>query len=388
MIEPVVQFTFGLTGNVAPLLGDGWSFPEEGFAWTVGTRSRVRLPAPAAADDLVLELKVHGFCMPVALPSQTLTVSADGVTLGSTAVSETVTIAFAVPGSATARGFIDVTLEHPDAISPAAFRISEDSRTLAIAVFEMRLWRSHRLPGSLPTAPPIMTVARERGAALVAACGLLPADLMMRFESIGQNCEFGLVQRAVQAEPLSLLRFAGIELSSLMRGLETEFAGIDDPADFKLTRGVMDGRPEYMVFAQRHWVRFHTGIFIADMPDIAAVIERVRVYLGFLRRQFVETMASGERIFVFQHPAVMDTAHALPVLGRLCAHGPNALLYVTESESIAPGTVRQEAGGLYHGFIDVLPPPDEPDRINVDAWLSLCANTLRLSEEEKEAVLF
>jgi len=383
-----LQFTFGLKGNVAPLLGDGWSFPEQGFAWTVGTRSRVRLPAPGAGNDLVLELKVHGFCVPAALPSQALTVTVDGMMLGSAAVSETVAVAFAVPGSVTTRGFIDVTLEHPDAISPAALGLSDDLRTLAIAVFEMRLWRTRPLPRRLPTVAPIMTVASERDAALVAACGLLPADLAMRFESIGQNCEFGLVQRAVQAEPLSLLRFAGIELSSLLRGLETEFAGIDDPADFKLTRGVMDGRPEYMVFAERHWVRFHTGIFIADMPDIAAVIERVRVYLGFLRRQFVETMASGERIFVFQHPAVMDAAHALPLLGRLCKHGANSLLYVTESATIAPGTVRQEAGGLYHGFTDVLPPPDEPDRINVDAWLSLCANTLRLSEEETEAVLF
>jgi hypothetical protein len=302
-------------------------------------------------------------------------------------ISDLVTLAFGVPGEVTARGVLDVTLRHTYAVSPAALGVSEDARELAIAVWEMRLWRTQPSRKWLPALEPVAAAGYGRNEALRAACGLVPAELVMRFESIGQNCEFGLVQRAVQAEPLSLLRFAGIELSSLMRGLETAFEGIDDPAHFKLTSGMLDGRKEYMVFAARHWVRFHTAIFIDDMRDVAAVIERVRQYLRFLQRRFTETLASGEHIFVLQHPDAMDAAHALPVLSRLCAHGPNTLLYVTEDDTMPPGTVRQEAGGLFHGYIDVLPPPDEPDRINVDAWLSLCANTLRLVEE-KEAVLF
>ncbi len=32
-------------------------------------------------------------------------------------------------------------------------------------------------------------------------------DLMLQFESLGQNCEFGLVQRRAGADPLGLLRF-------------------------------------------------------------------------------------------------------------------------------------------------------------------------------------
>jgi hypothetical protein len=380
MIDPVVQITFGLGGNAAPLLGEGWSFPEEGFVWTVGALSRLRLPAPPAANDLVLELKVHGLCVPHALPAQTLTLEADGAPIGSAEVSDVITLAFAMPGEVTARGVLDVTLRHPDAVSPAVLGIGEDERKLAIAVFELRLWRTRPMRTKLPLLPPVAVGTGGRDEALRSACGLLPADLMMRFESIGQNCEFGLVQRAVQAEPLSLLRFAGIELWSLMRGLETGFDSIHDPTHFKLTTGVMDGRPEYMIFATRHWVRFHTGIFISDMPNITSVIERARNYLEFLQRRFVETLSAGNRIFVLQHPGAMDAAHALPVLSRLCAHGPNSLLYVTESETMAPGTVQQEAGGLYHGFTDVLPPPDEPDRINVGAWLSLCANTLLLMD--------
>ena len=34
-------------------------------------------------------------------------------------------------------------------------------------------------------------------------------DLVLQFESIGDNCELGLVQRRAGSEPLGLLRFAG-----------------------------------------------------------------------------------------------------------------------------------------------------------------------------------
>ena len=36
-------------------------------------------------------------------------------------------------------------------------------------------------------------------------------ELLLQFEPIGDNCEFGLMQQYFGAEPLSLLRFAGFE---------------------------------------------------------------------------------------------------------------------------------------------------------------------------------
>ena len=37
-------------------------------------------------------------------------------------------------------------------------------------------------------------------------------DLVLDFESVGDNCELGIFQRRVGAEPLGLLRFAGAPL--------------------------------------------------------------------------------------------------------------------------------------------------------------------------------
>lgn len=36
---------------------------------------------------------------------------------------------------------------------------------------------------------------------------MLPSELVARFESLGDNCEFGLVQRHFGAEPVGVFRF-------------------------------------------------------------------------------------------------------------------------------------------------------------------------------------
>src|SRR5216683_6255225 len=58
--------------------------------------------------------------------------------------------------------------------------------------------------------------------------GLSARELMYRFASLGDNCEFGLVQRRCGAEPLGLFRFATIGPESLVQLLE---AGLDDLLD-------------------------------------------------------------------------------------------------------------------------------------------------------------
>src|ERR1041384_3955367 len=70
-------------------------------------------------------------------------------------------------------------------------------------------------------------------------------ELMLRFESIGENCEFGLVQRRCGAEPLGLFRFASAPLPKLLAGLGARFEGLSHPdnLDVQLSQ---NGR-EYLV---------------------------------------------------------------------------------------------------------------------------------------------
>jgi hypothetical protein len=47
--------------------------------------------------------------------------------------------------------------------------------------------------------------------------------MIREFESLGDNCGFGLAQRKAGAELLSLLRFANTRLNALLLGLDEAF---------------------------------------------------------------------------------------------------------------------------------------------------------------------
>ena len=72
----------------------------------------------------------------------------------------------------------------------------------------------------------------EAGAAAAEAGS--PADIMMQFMSLGQNCEFGFAQRAFGAEPMDLLRWASTPLPVLLDLLRNRFAGIGDPDQVRI----------------------------------------------------------------------------------------------------------------------------------------------------------
>ena len=67
-------------------------------------------------------------------------------------------------------------------------------------------------------------------------------DLMLRFESLGQNCEFGLVQRRCGSEPLGLLRFASTPLPHLLAAFEGGFEGLGGPDAIEIIPSPNEGR--------------------------------------------------------------------------------------------------------------------------------------------------
>jgi hypothetical protein len=70
--------------------------------------------------------------------------------------------------------------------------------------------------------------------ATMAEAILSDRELVIQFESLGDNCELGLVQRMAGAEPLGLLRFAGVPLRHLIRAMEARFEGMADTANIRV----------------------------------------------------------------------------------------------------------------------------------------------------------
>src|SRR5438874_3365729 len=56
-----LEVTFGANGNSRAYLREGWSEPEVGFTWTLGSESGLQFPNPAAARSYTLELRVRPF---------------------------------------------------------------------------------------------------------------------------------------------------------------------------------------------------------------------------------------------------------------------------------------------------------------------------------------
>lgn len=158
-------------------------------------------------------------------------------------------------------------------------------------------------------------------------------DLLLGFESVGQDCEFGLVQRRFGAEPLGLLRWNFVRPEVLRRAIDVSFEGLGLPANTEL--GLWAGY-EYYLTDTRWEFGFHTWISQHEMArdDVfAKMCKRVI----FLREKFLADLVSAEKIFVCKSDvASADDIRAL--LASMRTHGPVTLLWVRALEHLPPNT--------------------------------------------------
>jgi hypothetical protein len=382
MIEAAGHFTFGITGSARPYLREGWSMIEADFTWTDGARSVMFLPFSPRKGDLVIEIGVDPMVVPPVLREQRLSIDVNGVRVCEENVAGACTLGLEVPGEAVSGcSVLEIVLHCPDAVSPQSLGDNPDTRVLGFAVQDVLLLVVPPEPVFVPVMrPPLPAHAVGGMEAAARFCTALDAsDLVCQFESLGHNCEFGLMQRRLGAEPLGLLRFAAVLPHHLLRGLDSAFEGLGERARLRVFTERSRAREEYLVRDDAYGIHFHTNIHVGEAePD--SVADKLAIHLQFLRRKFQERLEQGG-LFVLQHKAVRSVAQALPVLNLLRSYGPGVLLYVVEDRSVAAGTVVQERADLFHGYTDNLPPMYEADTINVPAWLSLCANTYRLWRE-------
>jgi capsular polysaccharide biosynthesis protein len=209
-------------------------------------------------------------------------------------------------------------------------------------------------------------------------------ELMLAFESLGDNCEFGLVQRHGGAEPLGLLRFAGIflpieiRLERLAAALERKFEGLGAAETITV---YLDGEPnrrEFLVRESAYDLMYHTGV-----PEGAAGLEEMRVReitrLSFLRRKFFEDLETGAKIWVWKSAATVDAEQVQPLLHVLRTLGPNTLLWVVEGdERHRPGSIERLDRDFIKGYVERFAPYDSAPDIRPASWFEVCQRTYDL----------
>jgi len=373
------HFALGKRGTIGHRPQDGWSEPEDGFTWSIGTSSRLRAALPDGVGQAFLELELNPFVVPGQFSSQVLRVRVNGVPVGEDRLVGEGTVGYTIPDHAIGadRGVL-IELEHPDARCPAEFGL-QDGRRLGFMLRGVRLVLARRQARVDAVALPPLQIPRIRdamGRAVTAITGLDPPGLVRCFESLGSNCEFGLVQRQFGAEPLGMLRFAGITLDDVLNGLRHGFAGIGERVRVdSLPAG--NGRLEFVVQEERYRIGLHS---FRSPEDTTAekVLEEHGRRLRFLHAHFIERLQTGERIFVFQRRGQITRSQAVPLLTLLQDYGPNGLLYVDQDPGLPAGAVEQLGHGFYHGKLDQMAPAEDAGRADLLGWLSLCANAHRL----------
>jgi len=204
------------------------------------------------------------------------------------------------------------------------------------------------------------------------------ANFLTRFESLGSNCEFGLVQRKFGAEPLGLLRWSNMQPPWLIRALAERFSGVGTEEQ----TSIIMLRDEYGAQDKRFRFGIHLAIKASDSTAERVLKSQCR-RIGFLRDKLLADLDGQEKIFVYVSHRLTDSDLAA-IVERLSAYGPNLLLCVRASDAAhPPGSVHVASDRLIVAYTQ----PAELERrstgwnINFDDWLTFCEAAWRLWAE-------
>ena len=397
-VECDLTISFAASGNSLAYLGGGWARSEDAFTWAIGGESHLMFPRLAEADEYVLTLDVVPFVHAPELPRQRLIVSINDAVVGSSEICRPTLLGYRVNAGLFRRGErMVVTLQHPDAARPNEFSDIADDRPLAFAVLEAKLFRvtalsaaqHDRLPAGLMlgSSHPRDQAARCRVGLTEWASnrtGLTIPQIALAFESLGENCEFGLFQRHCDAEPLGLLRFSSTFMRNLIRGIDNGFDGLGEIDDIDPRLEGAAPR-EYMIHEKRFGLVYHTFVH-EGQRSVWLMREQESARLRFLRRKFIEDLQATEKIFVYQFAASVAEEQILPLHMALNRHGDATLLWVVPAERGRPvGTVEVLMPGLLKGYIDRFAPEQNAHDFSFDGWLQVCANAYLLTRLQRPA---
>lgn len=368
--RPVDSIRFGVGGNDQGFIGEGWGGDEPHVRWAVGTHSSLRIPPVSSRENLLLTASLF----PIELrdkPSQQMIVAVNDRLIGELTLhpgngeyAVVVPADILLPDRHNLVGFIYRHCASPHECDP------RDARRLAVAFRRLDLsptdFEFHRTPRLL--RPEQIDTDRT----------LRAKQVVERFQSLGQNCEFGLVQRQCGAEPLGLLRFSSIRLERLLHGIRTRFQGIGDLEDIHVQ---CEGPgKEYAGHQQRYEIDYHTfrNEGRIDLDDFR---RREAQRLRYLADSLMMEIDNADKVFVVQRSEFpLPPSEVLPLFAALLAlNKSNALLYVTECGTEfghLRNRVDEVAPGLYRARISKLAPGDDARLFDYPAWLKICSTVL------------
>jgi hypothetical protein len=376
-VRPMAEWRIGCNEKGITALAEGWSTPEFDFVWAVGRSATLRLDysgqdaPPAGRALLVMEMRpVEN---PAGVTRQRVVVGADDRLVGYLDLTGGSTIALPVrlPEGG---GAVEIRFDHPDAFAyPAVER--REGQPLVWALSSARLVPALQAVEARTLAPlapdggddPLRYRAAER------ATGLPIAELAGKFESLGNTCGLGNLQRHLGLMPLALLSFSRVFQTRLVDAVFRGFA--DFAREDRLRLAIR--HPEDDVWGlvdDTYQFSFATPYPRTADPPPGAVARALQT-LPWLAEKLMRDIAAAEKIFMLRVFS-RDEAVALAVLAALRHYGNAAFVALVDDASVPAGTVRRCSSGVLLGSLgperDMT--PDESDAV----FVSLIANAWML----------
>ena len=203
--------------------------------------------------------------------------------------------------------------------------------------------------------------------------------LFKRFESLGDTCEFGMVQRMFNADQVSLLRWAATTPENLVIALNDRFAGVGEPEYTIIT----DNGDEYTTEDRRYLMHSHTFTSPKSEPIELFAPEQCR-RLQWLRNKLLDNLGAAAKIFVYKFEDGLTNSDIFALYDSLCRYSPNIVLLCVKLQEVdhPSGTVESFGRGLFVGYLDKFSTVD----ISVGAWIGLCQAVTRLLPAEANRI--
>jgi hypothetical protein len=204
--------------------------------------------------------------------------------------------------------------------------------------------------------------------------------LFAAFESLGEDAEFGVVQRQAGVDTPGLFQFAYTPyLPALTAAIESGFASFGQSGDFCLLIGPGGN---FEAYSRDFRTSYATPIrWGAQEPQVVA--QDLSTRLALLKSKFLGELAVASKIYVRKGSS--DDLSQILALGRgLRRFGPNTLLWVVAAdEDHPPGTAELMSVGVIVGRVSKIPSGEEMPETVFSEWVALCEQCLAIGQTQK-----
>lgn len=196
------------------------------------------------------------------------------------------------------------------------------------------------------------------------------------FRSLGDNCEFGFVQRYGGVEPSGLLRFSYTPMEDLIRGLRCGFADFGAPGDLRIA---VSAGGTYYCHSVAYNIWANTG-HPAGSIDPEVLVEREYGRLAYLKRKMLDDLADGSKILVRKLGRDTPDSEFERLAEAVWAHGPSTLLRVTAAgPDWRPEPARRVADRVIAGQVRRFAPTEQAWEVDLEPWIHLVDSAYALA---------